>query len=268
MSALNRAAAVLRELLWPRRVICLCCGRPSRGGHLCQSCDESLDALRITGPVCEICGHLLEDGQCVFCDRTGIATLRSVWAHRDESRRLVHLLKYDGVAEAAQPMANSIARLAQTMSLPPDTVVTWPTMPDHRKRSRGIDHGELLARNVGARLSLPVRQLMARSEKLAAEPQVGKGHEERLTRLRGAFTCPEPLNHPVLLVDDVLTTSATATTCAECLLDAGAVSVTVITATQAQMRRQTNDKEEPEDDMEEAADQMPDSHHGLQRHIG
>lgn len=256
MSALRRAAATLREMLWPRRVICLCCGRPSRGGHLCRDCGDRLDALRITGPVCEICGHPLEDGACVFCDLTGIATLRSVWAYQDESRALVRLLKYGGVAEAALPMADGIAELARSMNLPPDTVVTWPTMPARRRQIRGIDHGERLARAVGERLGFPVRQLMTRSEVIAAEPQAGKDRRERLTRLQGAFSCPGPMYLPVLLVDDVLTTSATATACAECLLDAGAVSVTVITAAQAQSR-QTNEKEGSKDVVEEAAGVVP-----------
>ena len=267
MSALRHAAALLWEIVWPRRVICLCCGQPSRGGHLCRACAENLDALRITGPVCEICGHPLEDGQCSFCDLTGTATLRSVWVYQDEIRALAHLLKYSGIAEAAQPMADGIARLARTMNLPPDTVVTWPTMPAHRRLARGIDHGERLARAVSERLNLPARQLLTRSEEIAVEPQVGKDHRERMTRLQGAFTCPEPLNHPVLLVDDVLTTSATATTCATCLLDAGAVSVTVVTAAQAQIRRRVNEKEEPEDVVEEATDQMPDRPAGGQRHV-
>ena len=231
-----KPASLLQEALWPRRVICLCCQRPSRGGYLCGPCRDRLDGLRVEGPVCEICGHPLEDGQCVFCDLTGIATLRAVWTYRDEARDMIHALKYHGIADAAQVLAEGMTELARTLRLPPDTVVTWPTMPAHRRLERGIDHGERLAEAVGSRLSLPVRRLLTRSETIAADTQVGQTHADRLTRLQGAFSCDAPPRFPVLLVDDVLTTSATATACAECLLDAGACSVTVITAAQTAQR--------------------------------
>ena len=223
---------IVREALWPRRVLCLCCQRLSHGDLLCGACREHLEALRIEGPVCDICGHPLSDGQCVFCDRTGIATLRAAWGYDDQARALVLLLKHHSVADAAQVLADGMAGLARTMSLPSDTVVTWPTMPRHRRLERGIDHGAQLAAAVGDRLRLPVRQLLIRSETIAARTQVGLSRTERLTRLQGAFSCDAPPRCHVLLVDDVLTTSATATTCAECLLDAGAYSVSVITAAQ------------------------------------
>ena len=75
-----------------------------------------------------------------------------------------------------------------------------------------------------------MRELLVRSNTLAKGTQRGKSRAERLTRLRGAFSCEEALSGPVLLVDDVLTTSATATVCARCLLDAGASEVAVLTA--------------------------------------
>ena len=248
-----RLTEILREIVWPRRAICLCCQRPSRGGHLCAECEERLEALRIEGPVCELCGHPLEEGACVFCDRTGVAVLRSVWVHRDECRELVHALKYDGVAAAASVLADGMAELARGLGLPPDTVVTWPTMLQRRKLERGIDHSMLLAQGVGERLGLPVRQLLVRSEKVAVSTQVGMGRRERLTRLQGAFSCETAWRGPVLLVDDVITTSATATVCAECLLDAGASAVMVITAAQAALRYGKNGKEDRDDAGEEAA---------------
>lgn len=226
-----RPAAALQEALWPRHVICLCCGWPSYGGHLCSSCRNNLADLRMKGPLCEICGHPLKDGRCAFRHLTGAATLHSVWTYRDMARDLVRALKFNAIADAAQVMAEGMADLARKQRFAPSTVVTWPTMPAHRRLERGIDHGERLASAVGERLGLPARQLLTRSETIAAGTQVGQSRAERLTRLQGAFSCELALRCPVLLIDDVLTTSATATACAECLLGAGAASVTVITAT-------------------------------------
>lgn len=228
---------LVREALWPHRTMCLCCGRPSRGGHLCAACEQGLEAQCITGPICKICGHELEKQACVFCDGWGSVRMRAAWVYGAEARQLVHVLKFEGVAVAAQVMAEGMADVARTLRLPPETVITWPTMPASRKLERGIDHGALLAQAVGERLSLPAKELLTRSDRIAQETQVGMNHAERRTRLKGAFTCRETLDGPVLLVDDVLTTSATATACAKSLLAAGATRVTVVTAAQTPKRK-------------------------------
>lgn len=237
-----KALELLREALWPHRTMCLCCGRPSRGGHLCVSCEGALEELRVTGPICKVCGHVLEEQRCLFCDGRGRITMRAAWVYDKEARDLVRVLKFDGVAVAAQVLADGMADAAQALRLPPETVITWPTMPAGRRLERGIDHGELLATALGERLSLPVKQLLTRSDRIAAEAQAGMNARERRTRLKGAFDCKEKIDGPVLLVDDVLTTSATATVCAGCLLAAGATRVTVVTATQTP-RRYANRKE-------------------------
>lgn len=221
-----------KEAVWPHRVICLCCGRPSRGGHLCAACADALEKLRVPGPVCGACGHPLEGGRCAFCDGKGTLTMRAAWVYRGEARMLVRALKYENIAVAAQVLAEGMADAARELRLPPETVITWPAMPASRRLERGIDHGELLATALGERLGLPVKRLLTRSDQMAARTQVGMNSAERRTRLKGAFTCKERLAGPVLLVDDVLTTAATATACAECLLTAGATGVTVVTAAQ------------------------------------
>ena len=224
--------ALLREAVWPHRTMCLCCGRPSRGSHLCKDCEDGLETRRITGLICPICGHPLEKNQCAFCDGKGTMVMRAAWIYGEEARELVHVLKYGGVAAAAQVMADGMADVARGLRLPPETVITWPTMPADRALERGIDHGALLAEALGERLSLPVKRLLLRSGRIAKETQAGRSGAERRTRLKGAFDCTEKLDGPVLLVDDVMTTGSTAAACAECLMAAGATRVTVLTATQ------------------------------------
>jgi ComF family protein len=101
-------------------------------------------------------------------------------------------------------------------------VVTWAPTSARRRRERGFDQAELVARHVARQLGVPCRRLLERDG--AAAPQTGR---TRAGRLHG----PSFRAHPhipagrVLLLDDVVTTGATLRTAAEVLRRAGAGEV-------------------------------------------
>jgi predicted amidophosphoribosyltransferase len=116
---------------------------------------------------------------------------------------------------------------------PAADAVTWVPLARRRLAERGYDQARALAIAVGARLDLPVVRLTRRA--VATAPQARRPGEERRKAMRGAF---EPLAHPsvparVLLVDDVLTTGATAAACAEALTTSGVRDVALLTAARA-----------------------------------
>ncbi len=234
MTGLRSAGDALMDAVYPRGIVCLCCAMPSHGALLCQDCREEIERLRLQEPLCPLCGHPTENGRCGFCHGQVPGRMRAVWRHTGAARTLVHRLKHGAMADSAAVMAEAMADEALSLSLPEDTVVTWVAMPAARRRVRGIDHGRVLAQAVAARLGLPCQGLLARREE--GRTQQGLDRQARLTNLKDGFACVGRLNAPVLLVDDVMTTSATARACAECLLKAGAPSVTVLTATQAGSR--------------------------------
>jgi predicted amidophosphoribosyltransferase len=98
-------------------------------------------------------------------------------------------------------------------------VVTWAPTSDARRRSRGFDQGELVARHVARQLGVPCRRLLARSG-----PSVAQTGRSRIERLNG----PEFVARPgldgqrVIVVDDVVTTGATMRSAAAALRHAGA----------------------------------------------
>ena len=231
---LCRADAWVMALVYPRRTICLSCGGLSYGAPLCERCAESLAESRVEGRLCPLCGHRVYSSWCVFCRGEVPGRMRSVWRHEGVARRLVHQLKHGCIQECATILAEGMAACAGDFDLPPDTVVTWVTMPRRRRLERGIDHSRVLAEAVATRLELPCRQLLTRKDE--GRTQRGLSRAERLRNLNGRFSCSDALAHPVLLVDDVLTTSATVRVCAAELLAAGATQVYIITATQASLR--------------------------------
>jgi predicted amidophosphoribosyltransferase len=107
-------------------------------------------------------------------------------------------------------------------------VITWVPLGSSRRRARGYDQAELLARAVGRHLGLPVRRTLARTRETA--PQAKRAGPDRRLSLLDAFRATGRAPPSVVLVDDILTTGATAASCARALRSAGALEVALLTA--------------------------------------
>jgi predicted amidophosphoribosyltransferase len=147
----------------------------------------------------------------------GLASCRAVIAYDEGARRELVGLKNRGERHRVTRWADALARLVPEE---PGLVVTWAPTSDPRRRRRGFDHAELLARAVARRRGLRVARLLRRRPGAA---QAGRPAAERqhgpvfVARRRGAA--------PVLVVDDVCTTGATLRAAAQVLLEAGAPRV-------------------------------------------
>ncbi|MFM7719143.1 MAG: ComF family protein, partial [Actinomycetota bacterium] len=115
-------------------------------------------------------------------------------------------------------------------------IVHVPLGP-RRRRERGFDQALLLAREVARALGARPERLLARVRETA--PQARRGAAERRAAMRGAFAATGTVPSAVVLVDDVLTTGATAAACAEALRAAGAREVALLVAARALPRSYT-----------------------------
>jgi ComF family protein len=158
-------------------------------------------------------------------------------------RELIHLLKYNGVRpatavlggmlmEALTALEPALERL--TFEQAPILVIPVP-LYKAKRRQRGFNQAELIARAalkfrpLGERLQL-VPDILLRTRDTAS--QIGLSGHQRRANLRGAFAvqrAAEVTGRDVILVDDVYTTGATATECAQVLRRAGAAKVWVAT---------------------------------------
>ena len=116
-------------------------------------------------------------------------------------------------------------------------VVPVPLHPE-RRSSRGFNQAELIAKVAVRELRDPrlhlAPKVLVRTR--ATESQTGYTREQRRTNLHGAFKVPDKARvkgRNILLVDDVLTTGATADECSRVLLRAGAEQVLVATVARA-----------------------------------
>jgi ComF family protein len=142
-------------------------------------------------------------------------------------RKLIHLFKYGGCAPLGEPLGALMARaLPRSQSF--DVIVPMP-LHWRRRIRRGFNQSEALAKVLSRRTGIRVSNAMRRRK--ATPPQAGLTSAERRTNMAGAFRVrrrDEIEGRHVLLIDDVLTTGATAGACAAALKRAGAARVTVL----------------------------------------
>ena len=147
---------------------------------------------------------------------------------------IVHTLKYGGWAKVADEMAERMSRL----SWPEDVVVERAgivpiPLASARKRERGYNQSELLARGLSRRWRIPVwESAVFRSRETDSQTRLTP--EQRQGNVAGSFQiCSGKLDSlagaHVVLVDDVVTTAATLNECAKVLYDAGARIISYVT---------------------------------------
>jgi ComF family protein len=160
---------------------------------------------------------------------------RSFASHEGKLRALVQRLKYDGYRPLARPLARFLAHAAEQLSEQSFDIVVPVPLHRKRERQRGFNQAEILAKELARLRKIPLgsRDCMRVRD---TPPQTGLRAAERRKNVAGAFAVPHPervQGKRVLLIDDVLTTGATASACAQALRKAGAKGVWVATLARA-----------------------------------
>jgi predicted amidophosphoribosyltransferase len=168
-------------------------------------------------PVCDGCAGELQLA-APGAVPVGLDALAAVFAYDGVARELVARVKYRNARAAVGWLADAMTARAGP---PVVDVVTWAPTTPARRRARGFDHAELLARAVASRRRLPRRRLLVRRP---GPPQTGAGRDARGDGPRFVAT-PAAAGRAVLLVDDVVTTGATLSAAAAALRRAGAPAV-------------------------------------------
>jgi predicted amidophosphoribosyltransferase len=146
----------------------------------------------------------------------GLVTCRALWPYDHRVRDAVVALKNRDERGRIPALAEGLAALVPDVS---GLVVTWAPTAGARRRGRGFDQAELLARAVARRRGLPVAGLLRRRPGAA---QAGRGAGDRWSH--PGFVARRT-TRPVLVVDDVATTGATLSAAARALRAAGVPSV-------------------------------------------
>jgi ComF family protein len=212
------------------RVVCRTCWARSRPipSPRCDRCFAPCVVAPGVEPRCTECADL----------PPAVRVVRSAYVMDGPVRDLVYALKYRGWEAAARPMAARMAALPFPLDVEEEVQRVVPVpLSGVRLRERGYNQAALLARAVAERKGWSCEPgMLVRSR--ATETQTNLHPAERKANVAGAFAVPSghrvrASGEHILLVDDVWTTGATATACAEALLQAGARVVSVLTFARA-----------------------------------
>ncbi len=235
LQALRPLLAAAVDLLWPP--CCAACQReafdaaPDEG--LCTACAALLEPPMARCPRCaRALGPAVLPGPCRRCadERWAVDGLVAGHAYRGVARRLVLALKFRQRVGAAAPLSRRLTDALLVAGLPGDLLVPLPLAPA-RERRRGYNQALLLAEGVARRTGLELARGGLRRRRLdPAQSGLARGARRRSPR--GAFAA-DPRRFAgrcALLIDDVLTSGATALAAARALYRAGALHVVVAVA--------------------------------------
>lgn len=239
----TRILIALADLLWvPRCAACdnfvtLAAG-DSVSAAFCPVCIESL--VPTGSPRCPICGLTFagagKDHVCGHClaDRPAFSSSYAPFLYGGAVKQAILRFKYRPAPWLGTQLGRLLSSRDGVAVATPDVVIPVPIHP-FRLRQRGFNQAALLARHGASayRVPLDTTTLLRTRETM---PQAGLNRAQRLMCLRDAFTANSTsrlTDARVLLVDDVVTTTATIRAAARALVKAGARRVDVLSLARA-----------------------------------
>ena len=201
---------ILRHLLFPEK--CILCGRVLDGDEtdLCHTC-------RVEAPECPVKKQ----------KRSFLDSWVAIWYYEGYSRSSILRYKFRRARHYAPGYGRLLAMKLQHEYPEGFDILTWVPISPLRKLSRGYDQVELLAKAVGAELGMEPVRTLRKIRHNRPQAQVS-GSAERRANVLGVYRMAKDADvrdKRILLLDDVITTGATAGEAARVLLTAGAKEV-------------------------------------------
>jgi len=240
----RRLSDALLTLAYPQAcVICGCSVEERAFGVACEACWTRAPVFDGTEMLCWRCGapapgevleQFREQVRCHRCDFQSFTAARAVGLYKGALREAVlHLKRQPHVSLHLEML------LATTASRRPlnecTRIIPVPLHPK-RQKGRGFNQASVLAQALSRRLQLPLDEVSLVRVSVSEKYRAGLDVKGRRDTVAGAFHVSHPrlvAGENILLIDDVFTTGATVSACAEALIAAGAGDVFALTVARA-----------------------------------
>jgi ComF family protein len=187
---------------------------------LCWQCHQF--HLKQRRAACFYCNHYGDGRTCSSCRvKTSLDGLHVCYYYEPPLDQLIFQLKYYGNREVGSIFA---ASLVQNLPSLPNSILTYVPVAGSRRRSRGYNQAELLARSIVQIQNIPLRRALIRTHSVE---QIGQGRTQRYNAVVDNFMAlgSRVRGENIVVVDDVVTSGATLNECARMLKLAGAKQV-------------------------------------------
>jgi ComF family protein len=220
---------------------CGCSVEERRFGVACEACWKATRIFDGTEAICWKCGLLSDevlpvrdDVRCRHCEAQSFTAARAIGPYKGALRESVLQLKRQQYI--SQHLETLLLAAAGREPLNLSTRIIPVPLHPRRLRSRGFNQASILAHAVSKGLGLPPDEVSLIRVSSTEKYRAGLDAKGRQDTVAGAFEVRRARlisDENILLVDDVFTTGATVSTCAEALIKAGAKSVFVLTIARA-----------------------------------
>ncbi len=206
---------------------------------------------------CILCGCLLEANEMDLCHTCRVeapvfsgAKIKypfidqwtALWYYEGNVRKSLLNYKFHNRRGYAAAYGRLLAMKLQREELMDFDILTWIPISHKRKRKRGFDQVELLAQHIGSELQVEPMKTLEKTRNNRQQSRI-VGYAQRRANVLGAYVAVDPQRFAgkrVLLLDDIVTTGATASECARILLTAGAKDVRLAVIASANHETKTN----------------------------
>lgn len=204
---------------------CSLCSAPSYA-DICADCDQELPRI---SAACRWCGLPFEGGElCGACLTDPPSFARCIAPLRYEApvSHLIGAFKYQGNFNYGRILSRVLIERLQREPFEIDVLVPVP-LHWRRRWQRGFNQAEVIADELSRALNVPTQSRWLRRTR-SSTPQQSLDAEARHKNLRNIFQCEDDVrDQRIAIVDDVVTTGATANAIARSVLAAGAASVEI-----------------------------------------
>ena len=209
------------SIIYGKGDTCIICGEPESEEYLCLKCRND---IRIMNLKCEI-------------EKEGIKfQCYSLGAYSFSLKRLILLLKYEKEFLAARLIAKYLSEFIKENIINEIDIITFIPSSRESLKKRGFNQCEVICKFVSNDCNIPYKSLMYKE--FDGRDQIGLDMIKRWENVKDSFKTKKSIDisgKRVLLIDDVITTGATAFYGAKCLKDSGALEVYILTVAKSRV---------------------------------
>ncbi len=238
MSYMKKVYDGFLNLIFPKYAICPGCNSKQgvlEGSKFCSECNKNVNKHSLQ--ICNSCENLILGDSCAICNdwaTLGISFAGAPYSHTGTMRELIHKIKYNGMFSYVDLVSDDLTDIVHRLidgGIRIDCLIPVPLFKT-RLISRGFNQAKKIAEAVSIRTEIRVDDALIRIRDTPTQTHLS--FDLRQKNLEQAF-CTNKMFTQInaLLIDDVLTSGATAIECAKALKKAGANWVGILTITRA-----------------------------------